>query len=117
MLVTAVKVGNLVHVKQLVQHVAPDFDRDHSLLHVAAENNHPHVITFLLRFLSPNIVNLNGYTPAHLAAMKGHTQVLSKLFNDPHFDASKRDPTSKTYTHWVSKVTTLVNACYICSTE
>ncbi|XP_050738051.1 caspase-1-like [Eriocheir sinensis] len=101
MLVNAVKAGNLVHVRQLVQHMVPDFGRGHSLLHVAAENNHPHVTAFLLRFVSPNSVNLNGYTPAHLAAMKGHTQVLGKLFNDPHFDASKRDPTGKTYTHWL----------------
>lgn len=111
MLVNAVKAGNLVHVKQLVQHVAPDFGSGHSLLHVAAENNYPHVTAFLLRFVSPNIVNLDGYTPAHLAAMKGHTQVLGKLFNDPHFDASKRDSTGKTYIHWVSTGTSLANAC------
>lgn len=103
MLVSAVKAGDLVQVRQLVQHVAPDFGRGHSLLHVAAENDHPHVVAFLLRFVSPNIVNLEGYTPAHLAAMKGNTHVLSKLLNDPHFDAGKRDPTGKTYRHWVSK--------------
>lgn len=114
MLVNAVKAGNLVHVRQLVEHVAPDFGRDHSLLHVAAENNHPHVTAFLLRFVSPNSVNLNGYTPAHLAAMKGHTRVLGKLFNDPHFDANKRDPTGKTYTHWVSTATSLAKACWFC---
>lgn len=101
------KVGDLVRVRQLVQHVAPDFGRGHSLLHVAAENDQPNVSAFLLRFVSPNIVNLDGYTPAHLAAMKGYTQVLSKLLSDPHLDAGKRDLTGKTYTQWVSTATTL----------
>lgn len=97
------KEGDLASVRQLLQHTGPNVPCGGTLLHVAADNNHTHVASFLLRFISPNAVNVAGYTPAHLAAMKGHTQVLSDLLRDPHLDASKRDPSGYTYKHWVRR--------------
>ena len=93
----AVKDGDLACMRQLVQHTGPHVLRSGTLLHVAADNNQPGVASFLMHFISPNAVNLEGYTPAHLAAMKGHTQVLSDLLRDPHLDVTKRDLSGYTY--------------------
>lgn len=81
----AVEEGDLECVEQLVHHIGPSVTTGRkgcTLLHVAAENNQPHVAMFLLQFISPNVVNYDGQTPAHLAAMKGYTQVLKILLSD-----------------------------------
>lgn len=100
----AVVEGQLERVEQLVHHTGPSVTRgrkESTLLHVAAENNQPSIVLFLLQLISPNVVNRDGRTPAHLAAIKGHTQVLHILLRDPHFNPDKRDLTGYIYTHWV----------------
>nr|XP_027211021.1 uncharacterized protein LOC113804364 [Penaeus vannamei] len=62
-----------------------------TLLHTAASHNQADVVMFLLKLISPNITNEEGQTPAHVAAEKGHTQVLKLLMSDSDFDADKRD--------------------------
>ncbi|KAK8402703.1 hypothetical protein O3P69_000803 [Scylla paramamosain] len=100
----AVAEGELERVEQLVHHTGPSVTkgrRECTLLHVAAENNQPSIVLFLLQFISPNVVNHDGHTPAHLAAMKGHTQVLHILLSDPHINPDKRDLNGNIYTHWL----------------
>ena len=100
----AVEKGELERVEQLVHHIGPCVTRGRTgctLLHVAAENDQSHVALFFLQLISPNVVNHDGHTPAHLAAMKGHTQVLRILLSDPHTNLDKRDLAGNIYTHWV----------------
>lgn len=116
----AVEEGQLESVEQLVHHIGPSVTtgrKGHTLLHVAAENNQTHVALFLLKFISPNVINHDGQTPAHLAAMKGHTQVMHILLSDPHMDPDKRDLTGNTYTHWVGcGFDSVVQSHFICKT-
>lgn len=102
----AVEAGDMERVTQLVRETGPAVTRGTSgctLLHVAAENNQPEVVEWLLQLLSPNLVNRAGLTPVHLAAMKGHSQVLRLLLDDPHLDHQAQDPAGNTYHHWVRK--------------
>lgn len=97
--------GDMQQVVKLVQEVGPAVTRDNSgcsLLHVAAANNHTKLVEWLVKLLSPNLVNKAGLTPVHIAAMKGHTQVLHILLNDPNLDHLSTDPAGNTYKHWVS---------------
>ncbi|KAG0726935.1 Caspase Dronc [Chionoecetes opilio] len=55
----AVEEGELDRVQELVRHVGPSVTRgrkEYTLLHVAAENNRPHVTLFLLQLISPNVL-------------------------------------------------------------
>lgn len=62
------------------------------------------MVLLLLAFISPNTVDNEGRTPAHLAAKAGHTQVLRLLAADAQLDHHSRDNTGATYTHLVSIV-------------
>lgn len=73
-----------------------------SLLHSAAANNQLDVVMFLLRLISPNVVNKEDQTPAHLAARKGHTEVLKMLLADEEMIPHKRDNSQRTFKDWVS---------------
>ncbi|XP_045133418.1 uncharacterized protein LOC123517439 [Portunus trituberculatus] len=90
-IVSAAKDGYLRCVQQLLRKTGPSVLRGSTLLHVAAEHNQVSVALFVMQFISPNAVNADGSTPAHLAARKGHTQVLSALLRDPFLDITKRD--------------------------
>lgn len=100
----AVEAGDMERVTQLVRETGPTVTLGNSgstLLHAAADNNQPEVVEWLLQLLSPNMVNKAGLTPVHLAAMKGHTQVLRLLLADPHLDHQVQDPAGNTYHQWV----------------
>lgn len=102
-IVSAARDGYLRCVQQLLRKTGPSVLRGSTLLHVAAEHNQVSVALFMLQFISPNAVNAEGNTPAHLAARKGHTQVLSVLLRDPFLDVTKRDRSGYTFKQWVSQ--------------
>ncbi|ROT77464.1 caspase [Penaeus vannamei] len=90
----AVEDGDVVKVQELIQDTGAAVRKNKSrctLLHTAASHNQADVVMFLLKLISPNITNEEGQTPAHVAAEKGHTQVLKLLMSDSDFDADKRD--------------------------
>nr|XP_027220351.1 uncharacterized protein LOC113812633 [Penaeus vannamei] len=90
----AVENGDLARMQELIQDTGAAVRRSKTrctLLHAAASHNQADVVMFLLKLISPNITNKEGQTPAHVAAEKGHTQVLKLLVRDPDFDADKRD--------------------------
>nr|XP_027220328.1 uncharacterized protein LOC113812617 [Penaeus vannamei] len=90
----AVENGDLARMQELIQDTGAAVRRSKTrctLLHAAASHNQADVVVFLLKLISPNITNKEGQTPAHVAAEKGHTQVLKLLMSDPDFDADKRD--------------------------
>nr|XP_027211018.1 uncharacterized protein LOC113804362 [Penaeus vannamei] len=95
----AVEDGDVVKVQELIQDTGAAVRKNKSrctLLHTAASHNQADVVMFLLKLISPNITNEEGQTPAHVAAEKGHTQVLKLLMSDSDFDADKRDNCHKT---------------------
>lgn len=101
----AVEKGDLERVEQLIKVTGLAVTRVKTgctLLHAAAATNQPHMVQFLLQLINPNIVNKEGQTPAHLAAMKGHTQVLRILLADEDLNHDKNDYCSRTYKDWVS---------------
>ncbi|ROT75111.1 caspase [Penaeus vannamei] len=90
----SVENGDSARVQELIQYTGAAVRRSKTsctLLHAAASHNQADVVVFLLKLISPNITNEEGQTPAHVAAEKGHTQVLKLLVRDPDFDADKRD--------------------------
>lgn len=92
-------------MEELVQITGPTVTKDKTgctLLHSAAANNQIDVVLFLLRLISPNVVNKEGQTPSHMAAGKGHTQVLKILLCDEEINPDKRDNTQRTFMDWVS---------------
>ncbi|XP_063595364.1 uncharacterized protein LOC134772327 [Penaeus indicus] len=94
----AVENGDMARVQELIQDTGSAVRKNKTrctLLHTAASHNHLVVVMFLLKFISPNVTNKNGQTPAHVAAEKGHTQVLKLLVRDPDFEADKRDNRNK----------------------
>ncbi|XP_053651655.2 uncharacterized protein [Cherax quadricarinatus] len=96
----AVEMGELERVEELVCETGPAVRRQQtgwSLLHAAADSNQPEVLSFLLKLISPNIVNKEGQTPAHLAALKGHTQVLDILLHEEDLNLDKRDNHNRTF--------------------
>ncbi|KAG7167637.1 uncharacterized protein LOC121868113 [Homarus americanus] len=96
----AVEAGDLENVEELLHDTGPAVitaQTGCTLLHAAVANNQPHVVLFLLKLISPNIVNKEGQTPAHVAAMKGHTQVLRILLSDKELKHDKQDNCYMTY--------------------
>nr|XP_045623226.1 uncharacterized protein LOC123773471 isoform X2 [Procambarus clarkii] len=96
----AVEMGDLDKVEALIHDTGPVVTKPQTgctLLHAAAANNQAEVVLLLLKFISPNIVNKEGRTPAHLAAIKGHTQVLRILMADDGLNHDKRDNSNRTY--------------------
>ncbi|XP_042885069.1 uncharacterized protein LOC122261470 [Penaeus japonicus] len=90
----AVENGDLVRVQELIQDTGAAVRRDKTrctLLHAAASHNQPDVVMFLQKLISPSVTNKDGQTPAHVAAEKGHMQVLKLLVSDSDFDPDKQD--------------------------
>ncbi|XP_042857721.1 uncharacterized protein LOC122244006 [Penaeus japonicus] len=88
----AVENGDLVRVQELIQDTGAAVRRNKTrctLLHAAASHNQPDVVMFLQKLISPSVTNKDGQTPAHVAAEKGHVQVLKLLMSDSDFDADK----------------------------
>ncbi|XP_047485939.1 uncharacterized protein LOC125037022 [Penaeus chinensis] len=90
----AVESGDMARVQELIQDTGSAVRKNKTrctLLHAAASHNQPDVVMFLLKSISPNVTSKEGQTPAHVAAEKGHTQVLKLLVRDSDFEADKRD--------------------------
>uniref|UniRef100_A0A3Q2YS06 Sosondowah ankyrin repeat domain family member C n=1 Tax=Hippocampus comes TaxID=109280 RepID=A0A3Q2YS06_HIPCM len=75
-----------------------DFVTGFTCLHWAAKQGKAELLSQLLKFAKDNgvAVNVNvksgaGYTPLHLAAMHGHTQVMRVLLSDWEADPDVRD--------------------------
>ncbi|CAG5865468.1 unnamed protein product [Menidia menidia] len=75
-----------------------DFVTGFTCLHWAAKQGKAELISRLLAFAKENAVPVNvnvrsgaGYTPLHLAAMHGHTQVVRVLLSDWEADPETRD--------------------------
>uniref|UniRef100_A0A3P9H782 Sosondowah ankyrin repeat domain family Ca n=1 Tax=Oryzias latipes TaxID=8090 RepID=A0A3P9H782_ORYLA len=75
-----------------------DFVTGFTCLHWAAKQGKAELLSQLLGFAKKNTVPLNvnvrssaGYTPLHLAAMHGHTQVVRLLLSDWEADPEARD--------------------------
>ncbi|XP_042206440.1 uncharacterized protein LOC121855528 [Homarus americanus] len=97
---TAVESGDLERVQELLQDTGPAIRRQNTnctLLHTAASYCQLDIVLFLLKLISPNIVNKDGQTPAHLAAVRGHTQLLRILLSDEEMNHDKRDNCHRTY--------------------
>ncbi|XP_072253805.1 ankyrin repeat domain-containing protein SOWAHC [Leuresthes tenuis] len=75
-----------------------DFVTGFTCLHWAAKQGKAELISQLLAFAKENTIPVNvnmrssaGYTPLHLAAMHGHTQVVRVLLSDWEADPETRD--------------------------
>ncbi|XP_057708646.1 ankyrin repeat domain-containing protein SOWAHC [Corythoichthys intestinalis] len=75
-----------------------DFVTGFTCLHWAAKQGKVELLSQLLKFAKDNAVPVNvnvrsgaGYTPLHLAAMHGHTQVVRVLLSDWEADPEVRD--------------------------
>ncbi|XP_036966621.1 ankyrin repeat domain-containing protein SOWAHC [Acanthopagrus latus] len=75
-----------------------DFVTGFTCLHWAAKQGKAELLSQLLAFAKDNAVPVNvnvrssaGYTPLHLAAMHGHTQVVRVLLSDWEADPEARD--------------------------
>ncbi|XP_051937637.1 ankyrin repeat domain-containing protein SOWAHC [Hippocampus zosterae] len=75
-----------------------DFVTGFTCLHWAAKQGKAELLSQLLKFAKDNSVAVNvnvksgaGYTPLHLAAMHGHTQVMRVLLSDWEADPDVRD--------------------------
>ncbi|XP_015259620.1 PREDICTED: ankyrin repeat domain-containing protein SOWAHC-like [Cyprinodon variegatus] len=75
-----------------------DFVTGFTCLHWAAKQGKPELLAQLLAFARENTIPVNvnarssaGYTPLHLAAMHGHTQVFRALLSDWEADPEARD--------------------------
>uniref|UniRef100_A0A673BC30 Sosondowah ankyrin repeat domain family Ca n=1 Tax=Sphaeramia orbicularis TaxID=375764 RepID=A0A673BC30_9TELE len=78
--------------------VKRDFVTGFTCLHWAAKQGKAELLSQLLAFAKENAVPVNvnirssaGYTPLHLAAMHGHTQVVRVLLSDWEADPEARD--------------------------
>lgn len=92
-------------MQELLQNTGPAVRKsgsDCTLLHAAAAHCQLDMLLFLLKLINPNVVNKEGQTPAHLAAMRGHTQVLRILLADEELSLDKRDNSQRTFRHLVS---------------
>ncbi|XP_064115082.1 LOW QUALITY PROTEIN: uncharacterized protein LOC135221189 [Macrobrachium nipponense] len=92
--------GDLREVKDLLQHTGPAVRKPCSrftLLHVAALNNQKQIVEFLLEFINPNVVGSLNRTPAHLAALRGHLEVLQVLLADQETNPDIKNNLNQTY--------------------
>ncbi|XP_068227746.1 uncharacterized protein [Palaemon carinicauda] len=90
----AAEEGDLGVVMELLPHTGHTIrkgKRRQSLLHLSASRGQSDVVMHLLNLISPNTVNKDGQTPAHLAAMNGHTQILKIMYADKEFDPDLKD--------------------------
>ncbi|XP_070770196.1 ankyrin repeat domain-containing protein SOWAHC [Enoplosus armatus] len=78
--------------------VKRDFVTGFTCLHWAAKQGKAELLSQLLAFAKENAIPVNvnvrssaGYTPLHLAAMHGHTQVVRVLLSDWEADPDARD--------------------------
>nr|XP_020463325.1 ankyrin repeat domain-containing protein SOWAHC isoform X2 [Monopterus albus] len=79
-----------------------DFVTGFTCLHWAAKQGKAELLSQLLAFAKENTIPVNvnvrssaGYTPLHLAAMHGHTQVVRVLLSDWEADPEARDYSGK----------------------
>ncbi|XP_068203874.1 ankyrin repeat and SOCS box protein 2-like [Palaemon carinicauda] len=101
----AAEVGDLQTVTSLIHQTGAETRKAKSrstLLHVAAANNHIHIVKFLLKYISPNVVNRNKQTPAHVGAMEGSLDILRVLLTDPRTNKNMRDVWQRTYKDWLA---------------
>lgn len=92
--------GDLKKVQKMIRDTGPALREDQTgftLLHAASANSQPDVVLFLLKLIDPNITNNQGQTPAHVAAIRGHTQVLRILLSDEEINHEKKDNFRMTY--------------------
>ncbi|XP_066988551.1 uncharacterized protein [Macrobrachium rosenbergii] len=104
-LIKAVEEGNMPKIQELIQDMGPAVREEKTgstLLHVAVAHNQVDAVLFLLRLISPNVVNNEGETPAHLAAFMGHTQILRILLTDEELCYEKKNRQGRTYTNLLS---------------
>lgn len=90
----AVEEGDLAMVKSLIHQTGSTLRKAKSrctLLHTAAANNQIEIVAFLLKYISPNVINKDNQTPAHLAAIEGYTEVLKVLLADKDMKPDIRD--------------------------
>ncbi|KAK4313677.1 hypothetical protein Pmani_014966 [Petrolisthes manimaculis] len=102
----AAETGDVGKVRELIQDTGPAIRHPHThstLLHAAASTGQVDMVLLLLAFISPNTVDNEGRTPAHVAAKAGHTHVLRVLKADKELDHQSRDNTGYTYTHLLSE--------------
>ncbi|XP_040913659.1 ankyrin repeat domain-containing protein SOWAHC [Toxotes jaculatrix] len=78
--------------------IKKDFVTGFTCLHWAAKQGKAELLSQLLAFAKENAIPVNvnvrssaGYTPLHLAAMHGHTQVVRVLLSDWEADPEARD--------------------------
>ncbi|KAK8402704.1 hypothetical protein O3P69_000804 [Scylla paramamosain] len=101
----AVESGDFEKVRELMQDTGPAVRRKDThctLLHEAVNHREVDMVLFFLKYINPNVVSREGSTPAHLAARKGHTQILRLLLADPEMDPNKRDHFNNTYKNWLT---------------
>lgn len=101
----AVASGEFEKVQELMQDTGPAVRRKDThctLLHEAVNHRQVDMVLFFLKYISPNVVDRDGSTPAHLAARNGHTQILRLLLADSEMDSNKRDHFNNTYKKWVN---------------
>ncbi|XP_068234931.1 uncharacterized protein [Palaemon carinicauda] len=96
----AVEEGDLDALRKLLTETGPSIrnsKKNNTLLHTAAVNDQTDVFIHLLNLISPNVINRDSQTPAHVAASKGHTNILKILSSDKEFDPDKRDAKQRTF--------------------
>ncbi|XP_068233930.1 uncharacterized protein [Palaemon carinicauda] len=96
----AAEEGDLAVVRKLLNPTLSeirDGKKNNTLLHTAAARNQVDVIIHLLDLISPNVINRDGQTPAHVAAANGHTQILRILSFNRQFNPNKRDKKQRTF--------------------
>lgn len=96
----AAEEGELDIVRELIDDTGAEVreeDNNNTLLHVAAANGQVDMITFLLTVISPNTVNNDMRTPAHMAALKGELAALEVLLKDEQFKSDRLDKHNRTY--------------------
>ena len=78
-------------------------NRGKTALHLAAENNHPKVVTLLLAHnAKPHARSDGGWTALHNAADKGHCEIASLLL-DAKSDINAITSTGMTALHWAAR--------------